>query len=425
MKFLKFILFGCFFFFSFCVFAYQGSKVEIVGQKPNWRLLVNGKDFYIKGAGCGKAWGWEDEDYLKLAKDLGANCLRTWGTDQGTKYYLDKAQEYGLMVDAGIWLNHTNRSKISYIGDSQYKKKIRKQTLSYVRKFKTHPAVLMWNVGNEVMIFSSTEEEKIAFCRFLENLVQDIKKIDPNHPVVYAAASYANIKYLKKYVPSLDIVGMNSYGSIRPVQGNWDFLDFNKPYVITEYGPSLPQDRPKDENDRSIELTDWQKASMYKVRTGQIWDFKGCNLGGFVFHLGETTQESMTWWNINAGNNKRLSYWKIYELYTGKPAPPFIPQIKQMELSKIKNISPGEIINVKVKLRGEVPGELNYKYRFSTSIEGVLQYYVNEYINVEVTGRGNEVEIKAPSEKGIYRVYCFVTDRRGNVSSISRTISVD
>jgi hypothetical protein len=289
----------------------QISEVRVKGEKGSWYLEVNGKPFYIKGAGCGLAKGKRGEDYLKLAKELGANAVRTWGIDQGTKEYLDNAHRYGLMVCVGIWLDWVNEEGgyPSYVYDDEYKKQKRKEVLDYVNEFKNHPAILFWGVGNEAIYWTKDSKEKIAIAQFLESLIQEIHKVDPLHPVIYASAlDYEELKIIKEYVPSLDIVGINSYGSIRFCHGKWDYLGFNIPYVITEFGPYGPWDRPKDINGISIEQSDSQKARLYKEYIGQIFEFKGYNLGAFAFHLGETTQESMTWWNVNEGNLKRESF---------------------------------------------------------------------------------------------------------------------
>ncbi len=82
--------------------SYRGNMVEISGSKGQWELVVNGKPFRLKGAGVSRISGkFEKADFLKLAKELGANTVRTWGIDQGTLEYLNKAQEYGLYVNAG------------------------------------------------------------------------------------------------------------------------------------------------------------------------------------------------------------------------------------------------------------------------------------------------------------------------------------
>lgn len=398
------------------------SEVKIVGNKGNWSLLVDDKPFYIKGVGCGLAKGRKGEDYLKLAKELGANCVRTWGTDQGNKEYLDKARKYGLMVDAGIWINWVEEG-ISYIGENQYKKDKINEALTYVKKFKHHPSILMWNVGNEALFFTKEDKEKIALCEFLENLIKEIKKIDPNHPVIYTSAAQTGFSYLKKYVPSLDIIGSNTFGGIRTIQSRWDYLDFNKPYVITEFGPCIPAESLRDLNGKPVELGDYQKAIFYKEYVNQLHGFKGYNLGGFVFHLGETTQESMTWWNLNHGEFKKQSYWVIYEKYTGQAAPFSAPRIERLILSKTKNLKPGEFIDAEVEMN-KSNEDYSYEYRLSTSVEGVLQYYVNDFVDIEVTDSGNKAKIKVPQEQGIYRLYCFVKDNKGNISTVNKTISV-
>lgn len=419
-------IFFIFCFSLFSVAASQAAEVSVKGERGRWYLDVGGHPFYIKGAGCGYAFGKNGEDYLRLAKELGANAVRTWGTDQGDRAYLDLAQKYGLKVAAGLWLNWPDKAgRFSYLNDEAYKKSKRKEVLNYINACKKHPAILMWVVGNETIFFTKDERERIAFCDFLECLVRDIHKIDPSHPVAYASAGTADLPYLRKYVPSLDIVGMNVYGSIRSVQDMWDFLKFDKPYVLTEFGSYLSLDRPKDENGGPIELFDQDKAKRYKELAGQLFSFKGDNLGGFVFHLGETTQESMTWWNINEGMDKRPSFWAIYEFFTGKrPLCREPARVKKLLLSKTKDVSPGETIEARVETFNENVDGLRFEFRLSTSKENILEYYVNAYLPVVISGAGPKVLIEAPARKGIYRVYCFIRDARGNVVSCNRTISV-
>ncbi|MFA5362582.1 MAG: hypothetical protein WC335_04965 [Candidatus Omnitrophota bacterium] len=55
------------------------AEVRVVPEGKGWVLQVDGKPFYVKGAGCGFAVGRNGEDFLKIARDLGANCVRTWG----------------------------------------------------------------------------------------------------------------------------------------------------------------------------------------------------------------------------------------------------------------------------------------------------------------------------------------------------------
>ncbi len=423
---VKKIIFYIFVYFLCSPGWLQASQVYVRGEKGNWFLEVDGRPFYIKGAGCGLAAGRKGEDYLKLANELGANSVRTWGTDQGNQHYLDTAARYGLKVAAGIWLNYVaDDGSFSYRYDKEYLETKRREVFDYIKKYKDHPAILIWGLGNEALFFTKEEEEKIAFCNFLEELIREIHRLDPAHPVCYAGAGTTALPYLLKYVPSLDIIGMNVYGSIRTAQGAWEYQGFDKPYLLTEYGSHLSADRPKDGNNKPIELSDENKAKIYKDLAGQIYSFKGNNVGGFVFHLGETTQESMTWWNINEGGLKRESFWKIYEVYTGRKPPHKPIRIAKFLVSKINNISPSELIEVKAGAREQAGNDLSITYAISSAKENIMMYYVNEYIPTEVFYSEDGARIRVPSKGGIYRIYCFVRDKFGNAASQSKTIRVE
>lgn len=404
----------------------EAGEVSVRGGKGSWHLKVDGESFYIRGVGCGLASGREGQDYLKLAQELGANTVRTWGTDQGDQEYLDRAAAYGLKVCAGIWLNYADENgRFSYLRNKEYKSAKKKEVLEYVQKYKDHPAILLWGIGNECIFFTKDEKEKVALCRFMEELIQEVHRIDPAHPVIYASAGICDLKYLVQYVPSLDIVGINEYGSIRTAHGNWDYLGFDKPYVFTEYGPFLNIDSRRDEHSKGVELSDENKANIYKSFTEQIHSFKGYNLGGFAFHLGETTQESMTWWNINQGDYKRPSYWTIYQCYTGIEAPKRASRIKKFTLSRTKGLEPGEWFEVNVVLEPADIEGLVFEYAVSSSEENILRYYVNDYVPAQVSGEGSRVKIRAPLQKGVYRVYCFVRDEKNNVISANKSIRVE
>ncbi len=401
------------------------AGVVIKGEKGSWSLEVDARPFEIKGVGCGVARGRNGEDYLKMARGMGANVVRTWGTDQGTQAYLDRAAELGLKVIAGIWLNYvTDDGKFSYRDDKEYVWAKRREILSYVTRFRDHPAVLMWGVGNEAIFFTKDEEERRALCAFLEEMVQVIHRVDPDHPVLYACAGKTGFKYLARDVPSLDVIGANEYGSIRALHGAWQDAGFDKPYLVTEYGPPLSQDRPRDVNRRASEPQDHQKVILYRSLTEQIWEFGGYNLGGVVFHLGETSQESMTWWNLNQGEKKRPSYWTMRRLYTGEKPPHGFVRLRKLTLDRYRRVAPGAWIDAQIWPLGEEPQDAAVSYRLSTTREGVLEYYVNEWVPAEVEAQGLTARIRMPREKGVYRVYGFV-EQDGSVVGASATVAVE
>jgi hypothetical protein len=405
---------------------HKGSVVKVTGQKGSWALEVSGKPFYIKGVGVGNMKGKNGEDYLKMAQELGANAVRTWGVDQGTQEYFDTAHKYGLMVDAGIWMNFANRdAKFTYIGDNDYKKNKRKEIEDYVNKFKSHPALLMWNVGNEAIFFTKDEQERVELSKFLEQMVKLVHQLDPDHPVIYTSADTTALPYIANYVPSLDIFGMNIYGSVRISHGKWDKSALNIPYCVTEYGPHGPWDVKKDQNGASQDEPDQGKAAIYRNMTNDIIGFKGYNLGGFVFHLGETTQESLTWWNINYKLFGRSAFWEVYKIYTGSKPSNLPPRITALKLSKTKGIAPGGAVDIIAEASDNDSNPLDYQFLVSTAQEGILEYYVNKEVPVKFNCEGTSFRMTAPEKKGVYRLYLIVNDGYGNVAVANRSFKVE
>src|ERR1043165_10283603 len=74
-------------------FPVKSAHVELKKTENSWKLFVDGKPYYIKGAG--------GYSHLEDLKKYGGNSLRLWSTI-GAKEYLDKAQELGLKVTLGL-----------------------------------------------------------------------------------------------------------------------------------------------------------------------------------------------------------------------------------------------------------------------------------------------------------------------------------
>ncbi|EKD25803.1 MAG: hypothetical protein ACD_79C01498G0001, partial [uncultured bacterium] len=272
----------------------NAENVVIKKKGNKFFLKINNKPFFIKGVGCGQVFGKDHINYFPLAKEIGANTLRTWGMEQGNDDFFKEAYRYSFMVCAGMWLPHCNymgKEKVfSYINDTEKLNQIEKDILSYVEKFKNHPSLLLWNVGNEVLMFTKEEKEKIAFCKFLEKLIQKIKIIDPLHPVTYACAGLAPIDYIVKYVPSIDVIGVNTYGSVDFVNSVLAEKYPSKPFMLTEFGPKGSWECPKDRFGKSIEEADYEKSFYYQCYAEDILSNKTNCLGGFAFYLGDTSQ---------------------------------------------------------------------------------------------------------------------------------------
>lgn len=408
--------------------AEAGNNVKIVKKAGAYQLLVNGKETVINGIGCGLASGTSNENYLAMAKETGANTVRTWGIDQGTQAYLDEAHRQGLFVNAGLWLNPVSDDcTFSYITDKEYQTNARHQILDYVKKFKDHPAVILWNLGNEVFHFTKDEDERIGFAKFLNKLIKDIKKIDPRHPVVYASAGTSGLDYIIKHVPSLDIFGMNLYGAYAASLYQCRKRKLNKPVLITEFGPVLPFETYQDANGMPVEPNDHVKAMMYRnaLTEIRIKSYRDMLIGVFAFHLGETTQDSLTWWNVNFRDLRLAPFGQLARTFKPESEAMVFPRIRSFKVSKISELEPGEWISVSMEANYPDPLKLQYEYFCSTSHLGVLQYFVNTRIPVNVRGSGSRVEVQAPTNTGTFRLYGLVQDDSGNAAIQNVSLSIE
>ncbi|MEO6892494.1 MAG: malectin domain-containing carbohydrate-binding protein, partial [Ktedonobacteraceae bacterium] len=123
------------------------SKVSVTGTQGNWQLIVNGAPYQVKGV----TWGPPTTAALAHMPDLqslGVNTIRTWGTDATTQPLLDAAASYNIKVINGFWLNQG----ADYLNDTNYKTTTLTSIKNWVTTYKNHQGVLMWDVGNEVIL---------------------------------------------------------------------------------------------------------------------------------------------------------------------------------------------------------------------------------------------------------------------------------
>jgi hypothetical protein len=121
-----------------------------------------------------------------------------------------------------------------------------------VTALRNHPAVLMWMVGNEWNrnnLFGSCSGDA-CYAR-VNAIAQDIKRLDPNHPV---ATSFAPTRDLPvdadvTRLPAVDVWGLNVYsqpGFFQRFQ-DWRLMmlrtGLRKPFFMSEYGADAYDNR--------------------------------------------------------------------------------------------------------------------------------------------------------------------------------------
>jgi len=289
----------------------QAVPAELIETSDGqWQLLRDGKPYFIKGAG-----GAGSKEMLAVA---GANSFRTWGVDENLKQQLDEAQKLGLSVVVGHWLGH-ERHGFSYDDSlSLYKQFTRVK--NDVIKFKDHPAVLLWSIGNEMEGFS--EGDNVAIWSHIQDLAKMIKEIDPKHPIMTVTAEIGGkrVESIHKFCPDIDIMGINSYGGLPSLPERYKDLEGKKPFIITEFGPPGSWETAKNEYGAPLELNSTEKADFYRkaYENGCLLLSELC-LGSFAFTWGSKIEVTSTWFGMFLpGGEKLASVDVMTELWSGK-----------------------------------------------------------------------------------------------------------
>jgi len=202
---LKFPLASCAWLLAICGWLHSSMadpvKVALDEKDGNFQLLHDAKPYFIQGAGGSAS--------KQLLKDCGGNSFRTWGAD-GIDNQLDEAQKLGLTVTIGIWLGHTEQG-FSYDNDAAVAAQFNRARQA-ILKYRNHPALLMWAIGNEMEGYKNGDNPKI--WKAIEDIAKTAHQLDPNHPTmtIMAEIGGARIKNVHELCPDIDVVGINSYG---------------------------------------------------------------------------------------------------------------------------------------------------------------------------------------------------------------------
>ena len=261
------------------------SIVEIKKTGSGFELTRNGEPYFIRGAG--------GNDHLDKLVEAGGNSIRTWSS---SKDVLDEAHAKGLTVCMGLRMAKP-RSGADY-RDTEMLKEQRERICNTVMELKDHPALLMWGLGNEVE-HRTTPEEAMLVWQEIEVIAGMIKEIDKNHPVITVLAGAGKkLADIQQLCPSLDAIGINSYGQLGNVPSEVARYDWEKPYIITEFGPRGWWEVDKTAWNLPIEDTSTEKAQFYyEAYKAGIDDKPNC-LGSYVFLWGNKQEKTHTWFNL-------------------------------------------------------------------------------------------------------------------------------
>jgi hypothetical protein len=392
--------------------ATNSTPIPVTLQQENgqYRIYREGKPYFIRGAG--------GSGNLELLAASGGNSIRTWSTDNAGEI-LDEAHKRGLTVMLGLRMGH-ERHGFDYNDDAAVTAQ-KEYVLNEVKKYKDHPAVLAWGIGNEVDLFYTNT--KVWFA--IEDIARNIQEMDPHHLVttVTAGIDAEKARLIMERVPSIDYLSVNIYGGLEKLPDTLRTVGWKGAYVVTEWGPTGHWQIAKTAWDVPIEQTSTEKAHSYRERyKAGVLDAPDKALGSYAFLWGQKQETTPTWYGLFLESGEATEVVDSMQyLWTGQWPEHRAPSIRSFLINGKKAadsiyLQPGK--TYPVTLDAYHPAQEDFHIRWevlpeSTDIRagGDPEARPKPVMGLVVKDNGKgAMEFTAPTKTGAYRLFGYVTN---------------
>jgi exo-beta-1,3-glucanase (GH17 family) len=266
-------------------------KVEIVESDDGYRLLRGGRPYEIRGAGM------SIDDIERFAAN-GGNSIRNWTTisdRQDTQALLDAAHAHGVTVALGLPM-HAERHGFDYNDEAAVAKQLAMMQAE-VLKYRDHPAVLAWLIGNE--LDHSYTNPRVWDA--VNDVARMIHELDPNHPVSTTLSGFKEevISEMLTRAPDLDFYSFQLYGSLFGLPDQIRATGFDKPFMLTEWGTIGYWEMESTSWGAPVELTSSEKADVIlRAHNDIITPLEDQMIGSYVFFWGQKQERTPTWFGL-------------------------------------------------------------------------------------------------------------------------------
>ncbi|MFT4548658.1 MAG: hypothetical protein ACI9MB_002611, partial [Verrucomicrobiales bacterium] len=396
------------------------AQTKLVHEGGAWSLERDGKAYFVKGGG--------GDTLLEELVASGGNSIRLWGAGQlGEK--LDEAHQLGLTVTAGIWLGQVRQGFDWSDADSLVKQ--REFVAATVSKYKDHPALLMWGLGNEM---EDAAGKNGAVWTAINSLAVMVKQIDPNHPTMTVIAEIGGDKVnnLHKLCPEIDIIGINTYAGGPSIYDRYRELGGTKPYIVSEFGPPGIWEVGKDAIGAFPELTSTAKAQNYReTYEAAVLGAPDHCLGSYAFIWGNKQEVTATWFSMFLPDGSRLAVVDtMTELWGGKSRANLCPEITSLVIAGAREGKPGTVFKAELKASDPENDSFDVEWSLLRDAEeygtgGDAEAAAGSFSTSIIKADSNGAEIELPADGGLYRLFATVRDGKGGAAVGNVPVRVD
>ncbi|WP_298533999.1 glycoside hydrolase family 2 TIM barrel-domain containing protein [uncultured Algibacter sp.] len=401
------------------VVVVDNQMVFIKGKDSSISLYRNNAPFKIRGASGNASF--------ELLSKVGANTVRVYDTIN-LLGVLNIALKNNLSVIVDLNLPKYNEA-YNYYDDKDETDKLKLKLKKLVSKHKNHPALLFWNLGNElnyplVLI-------KNNFINTYNELIDMIHETDPNHLVsTTLIPSQSQTLAIHCHSPNIDVIGFNVFGNIKRIQMVLDRVKIftnTLPYYISEYGYNGPWEQQMTLWKAPLEPTSSKKAEQYIQRYNRYLKNDKESLGDLVFYWGQKQERTQTWFSIldQEGRKSELLY-ELNTLWGGQMNDEKRPAKINYMIIDGKGAQDNLVYDSNMEKTAHLflTDSLDETYEFVWEIyaEG-WDYNQSEIEKAPVRIASDSIvgrctyTFRTPSKSGAYRIFVFVYDHFGNYAT--------
>ena len=310
---------------------------------------------------------------------------------------------------------------LNYADASAVRREVEKAR-GFFRRYRRHPALLMWGLGNEMEGSGDNPE----IWRTVNEIARVAKSEDPDHPTmtVIAEAGGRKIPQFMSLCPDVDVLGINSYAGLPTLPRRLADAGLDRPYVITEFGPPGPWEVRKTGWGAPVEPTSTEKARIYLDEySHSIAAQRGRCLGSYAFFWGHKQEATATWFGMFLPSGERLGAVDAMTfVWTGMWPANRVPELNAFTTeARDAELAPGTRFTARLEATDPEGDPLVVRWEVrSESADrregGDRETEPSAHPECFVEVKGLDATFRAPTRAGAYRIFAYLYDGKGGAA---------
>jgi len=357
-----------------------------------------------------------DRSALEKLAAAGAKVIRVYR--EADAWVLDEAQRLGLKVVMGLWVAHP-RHGVS-LDDAPARKAQDAAIEAFVVRYRSHPALLAWGVGNEV---ETGAADPLPAWREVDRVAARVKALDPAHPtmMVVADTSLDRLRLLAQCCTHVDLLGINLYaGAAFDLARRLRSAGITKPVVVAELGALGQWQAGRKPWGAPVELSSREKAAFYRSALATLRAEPQVR-GVFPFLWGAKQEQTATWHGLLLADGSLTEMTDALAEFWGVPPALRAPTILGIGISA-DVFAPGEVVSAGVDARAADQGTLRTQWTVRAEATDLRLGGDHEAAPAQIAvpllaADTGSVRFHAPRQPGPYRLFITVRDGSGKAAT--------